>query len=604
MNIRSPKGRFLLFLVSPILALLACCSYRKAGAFPFNAETGTGPRGPVLYGLSKNAAAGVLPPGESRPLEYEFDNPVTGPAESSLEISYRLNAGNAGNSGQWQGGFILETGSLSWELPADLSFLKIEELAAADSATGGPAGELPRLIRYSVPLTGSGTLERISIRREDSGARGNAPELAILGMRLRERWYGFAAEEPPAGTGGGGAVSLTPFVYYRAPANGGGGVAVDPPGRFRPDPGTGALSVRASGGGITAEAGGPGGERLLLEARPELTGIDVPGLWPFAFPLYLGGRDLSSAVFRSAPVGEGPIAADPGLILSWPGESWKEKGFTVFRWDAFPQVLIFDTASYAVQDRLFKRLAFFVEKRGFRGRLAGDGEIASLHGWNAHDYRAASLAAFFAAAEETAFPLLPEERELRALLLDTGVLARQGGKIIAGTGAVISISRESEEYLRRRFMAHEGFHGIFFIDEDFRDFSRRRWETLPEPARRFILSYFDFQAYDISDGELMINELMAHVLQEGEAAAGAYFGETLPNRMIARSPWRESALPAESRVNSRGVKYWPALEQAFRAEAEAFSAYVRRRWGLSAGRVWRMSLTVQTTSAPPGTRSP
>jgi hypothetical protein len=547
--------------------ILGSCSYRKAGSFPFIVETGL--ETPVLYGLSKGSSAGVLSPGESRPLEYEFDTPLRVPPGSSLEISYRLN----GNPGQWPGEFVLELGSFSWELPRDLSFLGIDEL--------------PREIRYSVPFDGSGRLEGVKIRREDSGA-GEAPGLAILGMRLTEGWYGFALEGAPPEGQGNFSASLTPFVYSRPQAKG-GGIVLDPPGRL-PGPETGALSVRASGGGIRAEAGsgGQGGRHFILEAREELTEIELSG-WPLSFPLYLGGKGLNRVVL-AASSGEEPIAADPGLILSWPEESWKEKGYIVFRWDAFPQVLIFDTASYAVQDRLFKRLAFFVEKRGFRGRLAGDEEIASLHGWNAHDYRAASLAAFFAAAEKTGFPLLPEEFELRDLLLDTGVLARRDGKIIPGTGAVISISRESEDYLRRRFMAHEGFHGIFFVDQDFRDFSRRRWEGLSEPARRFILSYFDFQTYDIDDTELMINELMAHVLQQGESEAGAYFGETLPNRMIARSPWRESALPGESRLN-RGMRYWPAMEQAFRAEAEAFSAYVRRRWGLDAGRVWRLSVT-------------
>jgi hypothetical protein len=61
--------------------------------------------------------------------------------------------------------------------------------------------------------------------------------------------------------------------------------------------------------------------------------------------------------------------------------------------------------------------------------------------------------------------------------------------------------------------------------------------------------------------------------------------------MISRSPWREAALPPESRLNARGVRYWPALERAFSAEAVAFSAYVNRRWGLSAGRVWRLAVT-------------
>jgi hypothetical protein len=569
---RTLLGRFF----SPLIvaaAILTSCSYRKARAFPFTVETASSPQAPVLYGLSKNSSAGVLSPGESRPLEFEFDNPLTVYSESSLEISYSL---EGGSSKEQQGGFILELGSLSWELPRDLSFL-------------GTAG-LPPVIRYSVPLDGGSRLEGIRLRREDAPAGGEAPGLTIRGMRLTERWYGFVMEAPP-GEKENFSVSLTPFVYYRSPENGGEGIVIDPPELFSAGPGTGALSVRASGGGIRAEAGSgrPGEGRVLIEAQPELTEIGVPA-WPLSFPLRLNGKGLSRVVLAAPSSGGGFPLADPGLVLSWPEESWKEKGYIVFRWDAFPQVLIFDTADYAVQDRLFKRLAFFVEKRGFRGRLARDEEIGPLHGWNAHDYRAGDLAAFFAAAEEAAFPLLPEELELRALLLDAGVLSRRGGKIVPGTGAVISVSRESEDYLRRRFMAHESFHGIFFIDEDFRDFSRRRWEGLSEPARRFILAYFDFQTYDINDMELVINELMAHVLQQDESQAGAYFGETLPNRMIARSPRRESALPAESRLNAGGVRYWPALEHAFRAEAEAFSAYVRRRWGLAAGRVWRLTV--------------
>jgi len=33
---------------------------------------------------------------------------------------------------------------------------------------------------------------------------------------------------------------------------------------------------------------------------------------------------------------------------------------------------------------------------------------------------------------------------------------------------------------------------------------------------------------------------------------------------------------------------WPDLADAFTAEAEAFSVYVRQRWGLAAGRVWSL----------------
>ena len=286
-----------------------------------------------------------------------------------------------------------------------------------------------------------------------------------------------------------------------------------------------------------------------------------------------------------------PIKADPASVLSYPIASWRDKRYEVFSWDTFPEVLIFDTADYAVQDLLFKRLAFFVEKAGFRGRLAPDAEIAGLHGWNAHDYKAEDLAAFFEAARKSNFPLLREERELESLLLGAGIIRRNSAAgIIPGRGAIISLSRESDKTdrgLRPRFMAHEGFHGIYFIDEDFRNFSRRRWEAFPAPAKKFLLSFFDFQAYDIQDNNLVINEFMAHVLQQPVSQASWYFGEYQPNRMISTSPRRASSLPEKEELSSDGRRFWPELAKAFTEEGEAFSRYVNQRWGLAAGRVWR-----------------
>ena len=286
-----------------------------------------------------------------------------------------------------------------------------------------------------------------------------------------------------------------------------------------------------------------------------------------------------------------PVSKDPGAILSFPVASWRDARFEVFRWETFPEILIFDTSTYAVQDRLFKRLAFFVEKAGFRGRLAPDAEIADLHGWNAHDYRAEDLSAFFEAARAANFPLLPEERELEEILLGSGIIRRSSAsQIIPGRGAIISISRESDRTdrsLRPRFMTHEGFHGLYFIDEDFRNFSRLRWEAFPAAAKKFLLSFFDFQAYDTKDSGLVVNEFMAHVLQQPVSQIAWYFGEYQPNRMIATSPWRRSSLPEKEEISADGRSYWPEIARAFTAEAEAFSRYVGQRWGLAAGRVWK-----------------
>jgi len=270
---------------------------------------------------------------------------------------------------------------------------------------------------------------------------------------------------------------------------------------------------------------------------------------------------------------------DPGMILAWPQEHWRDHRYEVFRWDRFPSLLIFDTADYAVQDRMFKRLAFFVEKAGFRGRLAPDEEIAEQHGWNAHDYRAKDLARFFQAAREVNFPLLAEERELERVLLTAGIIQETGAGIQEGEGGIISISRESETYLRSLFMAHEGYHGLFFIDEDFRAFSRRRWEQLPAQTKRFIVSYFNFQHYATTDEYLLLNEFMAHVLQQPVSQAARYFGQTLPSRI--EDGWRKADLPEKDKASDS----WPVLAKALTREAEAFSAYVNSRWGLAAGRV-------------------
>ena len=286
-----------------------------------------------------------------------------------------------------------------------------------------------------------------------------------------------------------------------------------------------------------------------------------------------------------------PVPLDPGLILTYPVERWRDRRYEVFSWDRFPEILIFDTADYAVQDKLFKRLAFFVEKEGFIGRLWQDAEIAHLHGWNAHNYRAEDLAVFFQTARETNFPLLQEEWELEYILLTNGILRwDHNSRIIPGRGAVLSLSRESDRVntsLRPRFMAHEAFHGIYFVDEEFRIFSRQRWQQLPDYARVFLLAYFNLQAYDTSNEYLVVNEFMGHILQFTVANASWYFGEHLPNLLLSSSPSNRSSLPARETLTREGRRFFPDLADVFTREAQAFNDYVNRRWAYSAGRAWR-----------------
>jgi hypothetical protein len=484
----------------------------------------------------------------------------------SLELSYRW-SGRA----QVQGQAVLELGGLAWELPGDFSFLDT-----------GPFDPDSLLIHYAVPLT-PGILEGMTLHwnsewNSENAAPGESPALMVKGLSLVPRRFGFSFNE-----NNGLSIDLSPFVYYRDQV-----LHIDPPASFRCSEAL-RLSPHGPGGLIveTGSSGNPGYFRIEDEKPEDRFIVHQAFLSSAAYPLRISGSSLSEAwlIQNITPIME-PIPADPGMILPWPQETWRDARFELFSWDSFPSILIFDFADYTVQDRFLKRLAFFAEKTGFRGRLARDSEIAHLHGWNAHDYRSETLAAFFDAARKANFPLLAEEWELEAILLNAGIIGPgPDGTIVPGQGAVISITRESPDYLRSLFMAHEGFHGIFFIDEDFRNFSRTRWEGLGQAPRNFILSYFDYQAYDITDTYLVINEFMAHVLQQPVSQAGRYFGETLAARIDASS-WRRTVLPPKDEATNS----WPGLADAFRAEAEAFSSYVNQRWGLAAGRVRKVSV--------------
>jgi hypothetical protein len=518
--------------------------------------------GSVLWGFGAEAVSGRLDLSGGKEYRYRFDRavPVASSRDWSLELAYSFSAGDASAGGG--AALHLEEGG-GWELPGGLSF-------------EGP-GPAP-LVRYAVPLTGA-VLQSFSIVPEKGGEghaggkEGGRGFLELRSLEFLPRYYGFSRQ--------GAAVSLSPFVYTGED----GAVIIDLPPAFRTE-GPAELLVRCSGF-AAAEAGG-----LRFEGSGGGLLVPAAALPAGCWPVTVKGEGITAAILTPAvlPPFPEPVTADPGIVLAYPQEHWRDRRFEIFRWEDFPSVLVFDTADYAVQDRFFKRLAFFTEKKGFRGRLAADSEIGALHGWNAHDYRAEDLARFFNAAGAENFPLREEERELENILLQCGVLLRDGNGVRPGTGAVLSLSRQSSGYLRTLFMTHEGFHGLFFIDEDFREFSRRRWEALSPAAKRFILSYFDFQGYDIGDDYLVVNEFMAHVLQQPVSQATRYFGETLSSR-IDESSWRRAVLP-EKEGNA-----WPAIGGAFKREAAAFSAYVTERWNLAAGKTGKVTVRERP---PPG----
>jgi hypothetical protein len=503
----------------------------------------------VLLGIGSEAASGLSTFGgpeeftKPKKLEYRFESPPVISPPASMEIEYSFISGGQALKA------VLETEGNFWALP----YMQTD------------------ICHYAVPIQ---QLESFSITLPEKSDKNS---IKIHSIEFKERWFGFFS---PRGGGARARFYSSPFVSIWS---GGGEIislTINPPENFSVPAGFySVLSADLLPGENASFYTG----KLQLDLFPTLGRLSVPaGLVSSGDrPLTLKGESVDSLrqSYAALPPFPEPITADPGLVLSWPLGNWRDRRYEVFRWEQFPSLLIFDFANYAVQDRMLKRLAFFVEKRGFRGRLAPDSEIAELHGWNAHDYRAEDLARFFQAARQAQFPLLAEERELERILLNENIIRRTGDTITAGEGGIISISRESNASLRALFMAHEGFHGIFFIDADFRDFSRRRWQQLSPQAKRFILSYFGYQQYDTADEYLLINEFMGHILQQPVSQAGYYFGVTLPSRL--ENSWRNQDLPPKDEDSGS----WPVLADAFAREAQAFSDYVAKRWGLAAGRV-------------------
>lgn len=336
-----------------------------------------------------------------------------------------------------------------------------------------------------------------------------------------------------------------------------------------------------------------GGENLTFRPVSEGEEISSASLkTPFSIATYPDG-DIPDAIMMMA--GDNslldfssssrnplvPIKTDPGLIMSWSRNLWRGNDYELFEWDRFPGVLIMDISTYAVQDDFLRRIAFFVEKAGYKGRLMSDTFLKNQHGYNAHDYRAESLAEFFEKVRVENFPINAREKLLREILLKNGIIIEESdGKIAAGRGAVISISQESPMYLRTTFIAHEGWHGIYFVDEDFRNAVASIYYTLDEKTLAYLKKYFQVTPtlnYDVNDDYLMKNEFMAYMLQRPLSQTAKYFVD-----MASREHSQQLAKnEADYIIQTRAA--------GFVSAATLLDEYVNERWNLNAGRVWLVS---------------
>ena len=280
-----------------------------------------------------------------------------------------------------------------------------------------------------------------------------------------------------------------------------------------------------------------GGEKFSLNSVKTDSQIIIPSSAlksPFSRAEITQNSDhISSFILRATynqPNSEGqvliPVRTDPGLILNYNKSAWRTLDYEIFEWDRFERILFFDTRNYDIQDNFFRRMAYFVEKEGYKGTLLTDEQLQGKHGYNAHDYSAVSMANFFNKALQEDFPLNKQEELLKKILLENELIEFDGTVFIPHEGGIVSISQESAPYLRSTFLAHEGWHTLFFKDEEFRNFTSAVYYTMDQTSIQFLKDYFKSQpelGYDQNDDYLMHNEFMAYLMQQRIAEVAKYF---------------------------------------------------------------------------------
>ena len=335
-----------------------------------------------------------------------------------------------------------------------------------------------------------------------------------------------------------------------------------------------------------------GGENIIIKRIEGLSSVKLPAAAfnkPFSRVDITKGREQVSCVLmidgdaseRIAGEDEvpSPVKTDPGLILNWNFDCWRNSDYEFFEWDRFPGILFFDIRTLEIQEKFFTRLAFFVEKQGYKGRILTNEELEGKHGYNAHDYSSESMARFFNKVYDIGFKLNDEEILLKKILLANGFLSLDTevpGHVKGENKGLVSISRETPGWSRVRLLAHEGWHTLFFTSEEFRNFVAATYYTMDPSSRDFLIGFFRSQkslGYDINDAYLMKNEFMAYVMQQPLKKVSEYFTGIAGWGSVMKAEPELSAYIRET--NARG----------FEDAAVMLDDFVHDKWGIECGNI-------------------
>ena len=259
-----------------------------------------------------------------------------------------------------------------------------------------------------------------------------------------------------------------------------------------------------------------------------------------------------------------PLVNNLTDILNNSVTNWRNPVFEVYQWDKNQQILVFDTINYSFQALMFKRLAFFVEKKDFIGSIYTLDEIEGENGWNGHDYAAWDLARFFNKVNFEGHTMTRGEEILLDIILRNGIISLTNRGYTPNKGAVISCSRSSLYNHRRTILRHEAFHGLFFTSSEFRALVAKVWKGLDYQSKTIWKMYLEVLDYNSNDEELAMNEFMAYMLQLSEDETYTYLNDIVWFRLWDFYPEKRD------QIN----RFFNADSRPFRRQIKELQAYI------------------------------
>jgi hypothetical protein len=292
------------------------------------------------------------------------------------------------------------------------------------------------------------------------------------------------------------------------------------------------------------------------------------------------GLDMIESIDRKEIVLDGkpsmePLPADFKQILENDPAQWRYSDWEVYRWESFPGILIIDFQNFNIQSHMLKRLSYFVEKKGYTGKIHSFLRLSGKTDWNAHNYKAKDLAAFFTEAQRSGAILTSAETYLRELLLANGIIEKGDAGYTGGEDkGIVSVSQESASHVRSLLLTHEGYHGLFYAASGLKELVYALWDKLAPEAQEMWVDYLrtaDVWNYDYRNRYLLRNEMLGYMMQQKDFAE--YFDNMMFPRLLKRIPDKAEHFQ-ETKDTAR---------QAFLDTALKIAVFLQNNYNLSPG---------------------